>query len=115
MGGNLTMYVAGSDARVKAASPSVGGSGFRTYSRYGLPPQIRNVKGDLELFRRTMGYQFYAPRITAPLLHLGASNDFHGQMDATGAQVKKTLIRSLLSEAKSVLTSLTTVIVIDRF
>jgi hypothetical protein len=94
MGGNLTMYVAGSDARVKVASPSVGGSGFRTYSRYGLPPQIRNVKGDLELFRRTMGYQFYAPRITAPLLHLGASNDFHGQMDATyatGAQVKKTL------------------------
>jgi hypothetical protein len=94
MGGNLTMYVAGSDARVKAASPSVGGSGFRTYSRYGLPPQIRNVKGDLELFRRTMGYQFYAPRITAPLLHLGASNDFHGQMDATyatGARVKKTV------------------------
>jgi hypothetical protein len=41
-----------------------------------------------------MGYQFYAPRITAPLLHLGASNDFHGQMDATyatGARVKKTV------------------------
>jgi len=85
MGGNLTMYVAGSDPRVKVASPSVGGSGYRTYSRYGLPPQIRKVKGDLELFRRTMGYQFYAPRITAPLLHLGASNDFHGQMDATYA------------------------------
>ena len=92
MGGNLTMYVAGSDPRVKVASPSVGGSGYRTYSRYGLLPQIRKVKGDLELFRRTMGYQFYAPRITAPLLHLGASNDFHGQMDATyatGAQVSK--------------------------
>jgi hypothetical protein len=86
------MYVAGSDPRVKVASPSVGGSGYRTYSRYGLLPQIRKVKGDLELFRRTMGYQFYAPRITAPLLHLGASNDFHGQMDATyatGAKVKQ--------------------------
>jgi len=94
MGGNLTMYVAGSDSRVKVASPSVGGSGYRTYARYGLLPQIRKVKGDLELFRRTMGYQFYAPRITAPLLHLGASNDFHGQMDATyatGAKVKKTV------------------------
>ncbi|MDE2714915.1 MAG: acetylxylan esterase, partial [Verrucomicrobiota bacterium] len=68
MGGNLTMYVAGSDSRVKVASPSVGGSGYRTYARYGLLPQIRKVKGDLELFRRTMGYQFYAPRITAPLL-----------------------------------------------
>ena len=92
MGGNLTMYVAGSDSRVKVASPSAGGSGYRTYARYGLPPQIRKVKGDLELFRRTMGYQFYAPRITAPLLHLGASNDFHGQMDATyatGARVSK--------------------------
>ena len=92
MGGNLTMYVAGSDPRVKVASPSVGGSGYRTYSYHGLPPQIRKVKGDLELFRRTMGYQFYAPRITAPLLHLGASNDFHGQMDATyatGARVNK--------------------------
>ena len=92
MGGNLTMYVAGSDSRVKVASPSAGGSGYRTYARYGLLPQIRKVKGDLELFRRTMGYQFYAPRITAPLLHLGASNDFHGQMDATyatGARVSK--------------------------
>ncbi|MDC0143957.1 acetylxylan esterase [Verrucomicrobia bacterium] len=92
MGGNLTMYVAGSDSRVKVASPSVGGSGYRTYARYGLLPQIRKVTGDLELFRRTMGYQFYAPRITAPLLHLGASNDFHGQMDATyatGARVSK--------------------------
>ena len=94
MGGNLTMYVAGSDPRVKVASPSVGGTGYRTYARYGLLPQIRKVKGDLELFRRTMGYQFYAPRITAPLLHLGASNDFHGQMDATyatGAKVKQSV------------------------
>ena len=96
MGGNLTMYVAGSDQRVKVASPSVGGSGYRTYSRYGLLPQIRKVKGDLELFRRTMGYQFYAPRITAPLLHLGASNDFHGQMDATyatGAKVNESVLQ----------------------
>ena len=30
MGGNLTVYVAGTDNRVKAAAPSVGGSGFRT-------------------------------------------------------------------------------------
>lgn len=92
MGGNLTMYVAGTDARVKVASPSVGGTGFRLDSYYHVPPQIRRVTGDRELFRRTMGYQFYAPRIKAPLLHLGASNDFHGQMDATyatGARVPK--------------------------
>ena len=85
MGGNLTMYVAGSDARPKVASPSVGGSGFRTDPYYGNPPQIRKVNGDKALFDRTMGYENYAPRITAPTLHLGATNDFHGQMDATYA------------------------------
>ncbi len=92
MGGNLTVYVAGTDARVKVASPSVGGTGFRLDPYYHVPPQIRRVTGDRELFRRTMAYQFYAPRIKAPLLHLGASNDFHGQMDATyatGARVRK--------------------------
>ena len=92
MGGNLTMYVAGTDARVKVASPSVGGTGFRLDPYYHVPAQIRRVTGDRELFRRTMGYQFYAPRIKVPLLHLGASNDFHGQMDATyatGARVRK--------------------------
>ena len=85
MGGNLTIYVAGTDSRVKAASPSVGGSGFRTQSRNGLPPQIRKVTGSRELFYRTMGYENYAPLITAPVLHLGACNDFHGQMDDTYA------------------------------
>lgn len=85
MGGNLTVYVAGSDDRVKAASPSVGGTGFRTYPYFHLPPQIRSVKGSVELFRATMGYQNYAPRIAAPILHLGATNDFHGLMDATYA------------------------------
>ncbi|MBL61833.1 MAG: hypothetical protein CMI30_00335 [Opitutae bacterium] len=85
MGGNLTIYVAGSDKRVKAASPSVGGSGFRLDPYFQIPPQIRAVKGDRELFRKTMGYQNYAKRIAAPVLHLGATNDFHGLMDATYA------------------------------
>ena len=30
MGGSLAVYVAGCDERIKAAAPSVGGSGFRT-------------------------------------------------------------------------------------
>ena len=67
MGGNLTMYVAGTDTRVKVASPSVGGTGFRLDSYYHLLPQIRKVTGNRELFRRTMGYQFYAQRITVPV------------------------------------------------
>ena len=84
MGGNLTVYVAGTDDRVKVAAPSVGGSGFRTYPWPLLPeykPRIPN--GDLELFRATIGFQSYAPHIKAPLLWLGATNDFHGIMDDT--------------------------------
>lgn len=84
MGGNLTVYVAGSDSRVKAASPSVGGSGFRTQPWPLLPqhkPQTPN--GDVKLFVATLGFESYAPNITAPLLWLGATNDFHGIMDDT--------------------------------
>ncbi len=84
MGGNLTVYVAGTDSRVKAASPSVGGSGFRTDPWPLLPqhkPQMPN--GDVKLFNATLGFESYAPHIRAPLLWLGATNDFHGIMDDT--------------------------------
>jgi dienelactone hydrolase len=84
MGGNLTIYVAGSDSRVKAASPSVGGSGFRTEPRLLLPqakPETPN--GDVKLFNATLGFESYAPLIKAPLLWLGSTNDFHGIMDDT--------------------------------
>lgn len=84
MGGNLTVYVAGSDNRVKAASPSVGGSGFRTQPWPLLPqhkPQLPN--GDMKLFDATIGFESYAPHIKAPLLWLGSTNDFHGIMDDT--------------------------------
>ena len=84
MGGNLTVYVAGTDNRVKAAAPSVGGSGFRTESWPLLPqhkPQTPN--GDVKLFNATLGFESYAPHIKAPFLWLGATNDFHGIMDDT--------------------------------
>ena len=84
MGGNLTIYVAGTDDRVKAASPSVGGSGFRTEAWPLLPqqkPQMPN--GDVKLFNATLGFESYASRINMPLLWLGATNDFHGIMDDT--------------------------------
>lgn len=84
MGGNLTVYVAGSDDRVKAAAPSAGGSGFRTRPWPLLPRQGKQMpNGDVELFNATIGFESYAPRITAPLLWLGATNDFHGIMDDT--------------------------------
>ena len=84
MGGNLTMYVAGSDARVKAAVPAVGGQGWRWQSHEfadgPAPPQTR-VQGDVELYRRTLAFENYAQRITCPVLHRSATNDFHGWMD----------------------------------
>ncbi|MFC1597556.1 alpha/beta hydrolase family protein [Planctomycetota bacterium] len=84
MGGNLTVYVAGADRRVKVAAPSVGGSGFRTYPWPLLPEQRKHSpNGDVKLFRATLGFQSYAPHVTAPLLWLGATNDFHGIMDDT--------------------------------
>ena len=84
MGGNLTVYVAGTDDRVKAAAPSVGGSGFRT-EPWPLLPQVKmeTPNGDVKLFNATIGFESYAPHIKAPLLWLGATNDFHGIMDDT--------------------------------
>ncbi|GIT30295.1 MAG: hypothetical protein Ct9H300mP1_23410 [Planctomycetaceae bacterium] len=84
MGGNLTVYVAGTDRRVRVAVPSAGGQGFRTMRRALLPQQRPRVPGgDIGLFRATLGFQSYAPHIKAPLLWLGATNDFHGIMDDT--------------------------------
>ena len=84
MGGNLTVYVAGTDKRVKVAAPSVGGQGFRTVPWTLLPQQRRTVpKGNVELFRATLGFQSYAPHVQAPLLWLSATNDFHQIMDDT--------------------------------
>ncbi len=84
MGGNLTVYVAGTDKRVKASAPSVGGQGFRTVPWALMPEQRRRqIKGDLQLYRNTLGFQSYAPHIKAPLLWLSATNDFHQDMDDT--------------------------------
>ncbi|MCG6158111.1 alpha/beta hydrolase family protein [Rubinisphaera margarita] len=84
MGGNLTVYVAGTDDRVKVAAPSVGGSGFRTRRWPLLPEQRKQTpNGDVGLFDATIGFESYAPHINAPLLWLGATNDFHGIMDDT--------------------------------
>lgn len=84
MGGNLTVYVAGTDNRVKAAAPSVGGSGFREEPRPLLPQaKVQLPNGELKLFQATIGFESYAPLIKAPLLWLGATNDFHGIMDDT--------------------------------
>jgi hypothetical protein len=63
----------------------VGGSGFRTQPWPLLPqhkPQLPN--GDVDRFNATLGFESSTPpRIAAPLLWLGSTNDFHGLMDDT--------------------------------
>lgn len=81
MGGRLTGLVAGTDARVKAAVPSVGGSGFLQTDLWGLPGSARRVKGDLDLFQKTIAGQAYLPHVTCPILYLSATNDFNAPMD----------------------------------
>jgi len=84
MGGSLTVYVAGTDSRVKAAVPSVGGSGFRTQPWPWLPQvKLESPSGDTSLFAATIGFESYASHTKAPLLWLGSTNDFHGIMDDT--------------------------------
>ena len=84
MGGNLTMYVAGCDDRVKVAVPGVGGSGWRSRAHEfveGTAPPPMRIQGDAELFSRTLGFESYAPLIRCPVLHRSGTNDFHGWMD----------------------------------
>jgi dienelactone hydrolase len=97
MGGSLTVYVAGTDNRIKAAVPQVGGSGFATYPWPLLPEQTKLIpSGDLALYRATVDFESYAPHIQAPLLYLGATNDFNGIMDhtyRTGALIRHGNVR----------------------
>jgi hypothetical protein len=98
MGGNLTMYVAGSDDRVKAAVPAVGGAGWRwqPHSFIGGSAVEDHVQGDVELFRRTLSFESYSPRIQCPVLHRSSTNDFHGWMDdvyRTNALIEKQSVR----------------------
>ncbi len=101
MGGNLTMYVAGTDERVRVAVPSVGGAGFRTRPWPLLPAhRPRDYGGLAEAFRRTLDFEVYAPRIRAALLQLSATNDFHAIMDnvhRTGALVSHDRVRTSLA------------------
>ena len=83
MGGNLTMYVAGTDNRVKAAVPGVGGSGWRWEKQPFIEGSAaqEQIAGDLETFKNTLSFESYAPHIHCPILHRSGTNDFHGRMD----------------------------------
>ncbi len=71
------MYVAGTDSRVKAAAPGVGGQGWRWEAHKFLGGSVTQspVLGDVDLFRRTLSFESYAPLIRCPALHRSATND----------------------------------------
>ena len=80
MGGRLTVLTA-IDPRVKAASPSVGGSGYLYTDITGVPGSARRMQADLELYDATLDCKHYWPLIKCPLMFLGATNDFNSPME----------------------------------
>jgi len=76
MGGRLTVLTA-IDPRVKAAVPSVGGSGFLYDDLWGIPGSSRHMREHLGLYNRTVDCRSYWPLIRCPVLFLGATNDFN--------------------------------------
>lgn len=80
MGGRLTVLTA-IDPRVKAASPSVGGSGYLYSDIAGVPGSARRMRSDLELYNRTLDCKNYWPLIKCPVMFLGATNDFNSPME----------------------------------
>jgi len=80
MGGRLTVLTA-IDPRVKAASPSVGGSGYLYDDIAGVPGSARRMREDLELYNRTVDARNYWPLIRCPVMFLGATNDFNSPME----------------------------------
>lgn len=80
MGGRLTVLTA-IDPRIRAASPSVGGSGYLYEDIRGVPGSSRHMQADLDLYNRTLDCSAYWPLIRCPLLFLGATNDFNSPME----------------------------------
>ena len=67
MGGKLTVMIAGSDNRVKAAAPSCGG--------------ISDRYTNDELHLATVSDPPSLKRITCPIIFLSPANDFHGRIN----------------------------------
>ena len=80
MGGRLTVLTA-IDPRVKAASPSVGGSGYLYSDIIGVPGSTRHMRADQELYDATLDCKNYWPLIQCPVMFLGATNDFNSPME----------------------------------
>jgi dienelactone hydrolase len=78
MGGRSTVLTS-IDPRIKASSPSVGGSGFLYEDIWGLPGSARRMTKEQgrDMYQQWVSCQSYWPHIKAPLLFLGSTNDFN--------------------------------------
>lgn len=82
MGGRLTVLTA-IDSRIKAASPSVGGSGYLYTDIAGIPNSARRMERgpERDLYMATLDCREYWPLIKCPVMFLGATNDFNSPME----------------------------------
>lgn len=82
MGGRLTVLTA-IDPRIKAASPSVGGSGYLYTNLAGIPGSARRMEPGpaRDLYLKTIDCKQYWPLIRCPIMFLGATNDFNSPME----------------------------------
>lgn len=82
MGGRSTVLVS-IDPRVRASSPSVGGTGYLYRDLWGLSGSARRMSKEegLDLYTQVVSCQSYWPHITAPVMFLQGSNDFNAPND----------------------------------
>ncbi|MFT5856882.1 MAG: dienelactone hydrolase, partial [Verrucomicrobiales bacterium] len=82
MGGRLTVLTA-IDPRIKAASPSVGGSGYLYTDITGIPGSARRMAAgpERDLYLKTLDCRHYWPLVRCPVMYLGATNDFNSPME----------------------------------
>lgn len=98
--GGITTTITGTDSRVKAIAPSVGGTGWDyelywgtqqankflylsmnpQFQEWGMIPTAQELS-DYDYYVRTVSQESYWPSINAPALFIGATNDFNSPFD----------------------------------
>jgi dienelactone hydrolase len=87
VGGTLTWPTAAMDKRVKAAC-AIYGVGWNNYPVDVAEPDTGAADPAVQVWRRTMASEAYAPLVTCPILFLNSTNDQHGNMDRTDATLR---------------------------
>lgn len=81
MGGKLTVMLAGSDSRIRAAAPSCGGVGEAPDKLRARPGNAARPRNPSRIYAETIDDTNYLKRIRCPIIYLGPQNDFNGLVD----------------------------------